>query len=159
MIVAIAERIHEPRLDAEDVWRWDRAWHTATLSCILSAPTMTQKATRTRLNRLMGVDAEKVVNLLPPHNRPGVWDQRFARECVTALVPWLRENAEGVILLGRRVINVFTSGGEFCSVTEVGPVPALCLPHPSGRSRFLNEPANRERVQAAIREFAVRTIR
>lgn len=152
MIVAVAERDHSPQMDIEDVVRWNQVWHTAPLSCMLSSHAI-QGPTRTRLNQLMNVNPDRILHLLPPDRRSGLWDQSFAAHCADKLLPWLISNAQGIILLGRRVIDVFTADTEFCVITQVCQVPTLCLPGPGDVSRFMAAPDNRDKIGAAIRQF------
>jgi uracil-DNA glycosylase len=83
-------------------------------------------------------------------------------------VPWNRVRAikrarhlvrryDSLILLGRRVVDAFEidAGGETCFTIEraVGGrrVQLHAMPHPSGRSRWWNEPDNRERAAKFLR--------
>lgn len=119
-----------------------------------------------RLARLFGCDWREVadaVNLLDWHQRADAnGESKFpAPEAKAAARMLLRVhpglNGVGpacplVLLLGRRVAHAFGVTGVayfettvVCSRTAAEPVqrPAVVVPHPSGRSRWWNEPANR----------------
>lgn len=95
------------------------------------------------LQKLLGVVTYRWVNLCPPRSSGVAWDRRTARRSASA-VRWWAQNAAGrrLVLLGRLVADAFElelrEPGEV--VTLPGGVPALVLPHPSGRNRFWNDP-------------------
>ena len=53
-------------------------------------------------------------------------------------------------LSARRLLGVTNLSESIGRRLEVGGVTAIPLPHPSGTSRWLNEPANRERLAEAL---------
>jgi len=53
-------------------------------------------------------------------------------------------------LAARRLLGVAGLGPVVGRRLELGGVPALALPHPSGASGWLNDPANRRRLEQAL---------
>lgn len=53
-------------------------------------------------------------------------------------------------LAARRLLGVTSIGGAIGRRLEYGAADAYLLPHPSGRSLWLNSAANRERLAAAL---------
>lgn len=119
---------------------------------------------------MIGEEPGRIVNLLWPDNKIGTWDEVEAFASVMHLCEWLRKDGsirrdewveqppqkvKAVAILGRRAASAFTIDAQepaFLSVFDVG-VPAIVLPHPSGRSRYLNEPASRGKVRTAWDSF------
>jgi len=64
-------------------------------------------------------------------------------------------------LAARRLLGIRRLTAAVGTACELGGVPAIPLPHPSGASGWLNEPANRERLSLAVQlvhhELAKRT--
>lgn len=124
-----------------------------------------------RLARLFGRDWREVadaINLLDWHQRADAngenkfpaSEARAAARMLLRVHPGL--NGAGlacplVLLLGRRVAHAFGVTGvayfeatTVWSRTALEPVqrPAVVVPHPSGRSRWWNDPANRRTAEA-----------
>jgi uracil-DNA glycosylase len=53
-------------------------------------------------------------------------------------------------LSARRLLGVSNLGESIGRRYELGGATAIPLPHPSGTSRWLNDPANRERLAGAL---------
>ena len=150
MLIAIGERVNERKMSDARVAKWEETWKRLPLRAMLTTPAMVRGTARARLNRLAAVD--RVINLLPPDNRPGTWDQEFARDQARWLRSYLYEKDadsqwSGIILMGRRVTAAFDGPQEFGFTTYVGPVKALVIPHPSGRSGFWRQPKIEEKVR------------
>jgi hypothetical protein len=111
----------------------------------------------------------------PGHNANGRgkdrWPVREARAAAGAMLPFLA--GRRVILVGRRVAEAFGQPRElldFFSWQEVhvkrwrplderpGPVSLTCIPHPSGRNHWYNEPGNRERATAFFQQLLTEAI-
>lgn len=162
MILAIAERVHDPRISDARVERWRNNWTGEhRLRCILSTPAMTVGTTRARLESMLGLRPNRVVNLLWPDNKIGTWDAFEAERSAMALVDWLDDTVfdvgptyTGVVLLGSRVAKAYLGGvGSWGMVTVAFHLPTLVLPHPSGRNRLLNDETTRRRLRRAAKRF------
>ncbi len=168
-ILAIGERLHDPGLDPARVARWELAWRRDRVGAILTGPAMPRgSATRTRLTSLLGLPDDDLhpANLLPPSAVRGEWDREAARRSGDWLRLWIAAHDvhDGVVLLGRRVARALdlpgdAEWGSAWTALDVGWVavdlgPFLVLPHPSGTSRLLNDPARRRRLRARVREWA-----
>ncbi len=155
MLIAVAERRNDRGAPAARLRRAARAWARHPLACVLASHAMRQGPSRTRLHNLLGLRPDRVVNLLPPDRRPGTWDAWRAREVAALLGAWARAHAHELVLLGRRVAEAFGVGDlPFGAQAQVdGGVRVLVLPHPSGRSRYLNDPRTRPRVRRWVARF------
>lgn len=172
MILFVGERVHNPSLSDESVERWRAKWtkmETRT-RCILSTAAMIRGPTRARLVGMIGEEPARVVNLLWPDNKIGTWNEMEAFASVMHLCEWLtkdgwidssapiqksRRKVQAIAILGRRAASAFMIDAQeptMLSVFDAG-VPAIVLPHPSGRSRYLNDPASRGRVRTAWDSF------
>lgn len=118
---------------------------------------------RSRLSHLMGIHPDGCMNLLPPSKVVGSWDKRQAAKNAAILLRFFSAvdsdvpaHAYRLLLLGRRVAAAFGSSPKhpFGSIISRCGIKCLVLPHPSGRSRFLNNEANRGNVRAWVAEFA-----
>lgn len=172
MILAIAERVNDPRMDAERVARWARVWREHRLRAMLTTPAMSIGQTKSRFAALTGLPIRtKVINLMPPDNKIWTWDAGVAEMQADYLREWLREDAcltvfqdneqcaqervTGVVLLGRRVATAWQMGWyKFGTITAIAGCqqPFLLLPHPSGRNRTWNDPA----LVASLRQQVVK---
>ena len=99
-----------------------------------------------------------MIRCFPGRNASGTGDRPPPRRAIENCAPWLE--AELRLLRPRVLITV----GQLASTRFLGPgrleervgkrfgeEPVIVpLPHPSGQSRWLNEPANRERLAAAL---------
>ncbi len=152
MLIAVAERLHVPDWDQRRVNSWWARWREKPLHYMRRTPCMLHGPTRRRFDEMTeGADVSQIINLLPPDNECGTWDTPWAFKNAELLYEWsLDSDCEGFLLLGRRVTNAFTSGLEFCESID----RFLSLPHPSGRSQYLNNPDNLCRVRKAVRRFA-----
>lgn len=134
----------------EQIYRWDKGWRQLPLVSALEGAAFTDGATKKRLDQLIPPGVQRI-NLLPPHPRAGAWDARLAVR-VAALVA-VKGGFNRIILLGRRVTDAFFTrtplGVSFLS----GGVSYLTLPHPSGRCRAYNDPAERERYRTMVEAF------
>lgn len=167
MILAIAERVHNPELSDERVASWSYHWHEQRLRCILATPAMTRGGILTRLHNLIGCRPERVVNLLWPDNQIGTWDAAEGRRSASDLREWLSHDpslhtkearlpVKGVVLLGKRVVEAFGLRHEgWGAMMDGGDMPPiLLLPHPSGRNRLLNDESFRSRLRRSASKFA-----
>lgn len=119
-------------------------------------------ATGGRLIRLMGVGLREYlrgterVNLLQQfpgkHRRDDRFPMRPARAAAQELLP--RMAGRVVVLVGRNVANAFSLPIEFLVwwPALLGAERLACIPHPSGRNRWYNDPARREQVASFMSE-------
>lgn len=144
MILVIGERVNNRDLTPSKVQRWRQSWIRWGWKAALATEAMVRGQSRTRLDQIV-LGEKWVVNLLPPDNKPGSWDQKMARQMAAEAEAWLRGKRcpiRGVVLLGRRVGNMFMPGAAFGTTGRIGDIPVLLVPHPSGRNRFWNEAEN-----------------
>jgi uracil-DNA glycosylase len=99
-----------------------------------------------------------VIRCFPGRNPNGGGDRRPPPGAIANCAPWLEEELKllrpaAVIAVGQLAIARFLGPGRLEErvgrVFGEGP-PVLPLPHPSGQSRWLNDPANRERLERAL---------
>lgn len=110
----------------------------------------------TRLLRLAGseiygdlISAFDVVNLIESY--PGLyWPTGLARLRAGELRRTYRGRT--LILAGRRVAEAFgIPRASYLTVTDLGDVRLAVLPHPSGLSRWYNDPVNVDSAEAFLR--------
>ena len=159
-VVAIGERVNSPSMTDLRVAHWRQKWEANSVSCICNTPAMVHGATKERLFDLTSLRPGEVqiVNILPPDNKCGTWDKDLAELCAVRLLTWMQTvNCpwERIILLGKRVSETLVdrTDVEFGTVYDLVGTPALCYPHPSGRSHYLNENCYRERARDWARDF------
>lgn len=158
MYLAIGERVHSPTSSDVKAKHWAEIWRKNPLPSMLVARGMVHGSSRNRLERVMGVtDIKMVVNLLSPDNKTGTWNRKWAIECASVLKPWLtsEDGPKGVFLLGRKVIDAMTQDKTIKFLDEywLDDLPMLCLPHPSGRGRWLNDPDRAEACRKKVANF------
>jgi len=113
-----------------------------------------------RLASLLGVSVEEYlsgtdrVNLLNEYpGRAGNGDAfplDAARAAAREMLPRLKGRV--VILLGRGVARAFGVRANFLEIEHRDGVTFATIPHPSGRNRWWNDPANVERAARFLRE-------
>jgi hypothetical protein len=134
--------------------RWRRWWREhGWLGALRVAAT---GGSLSRLDKFLPRHGYRVVNVLPPSSACGSWDARFAREISDQVIAYFHANSNytHVILLGRRVMDLFCGRDRrFGWVQTIGRVPALCLPHPSGRNRFWNDGKAEGKVEKWVEKF------
>ena len=99
-----------------------------------------------------------LMRCFPGRNATGTGDLRPPSAAVANCSHWLDAELrilkpKVLILVGQMAINRFLGSGPLESRVGMtfGNHPAMVpLPHPSGQSRWLNDPANRERLAAAL---------
>lgn len=99
-----------------------------------------------------------LMRCFPGRNRDNTGDLRPAPAAVANCAPWLDAelrmlDPKAVILVGQMAIARFLGPGtlEERVGKTFGERPVLLpLPHPSGQSRWLNDPANRDRLSSAL---------
>ena len=99
-----------------------------------------------------------LVRCFPGRNATGTGDLRPPRAAVANCAHWLDAEMQilkprVVIPVGQMAINRLLGPGSLEDLVgkRFGDRPVLVpLPHPSGTSRWLNDPANRERLAAAL---------
>ena len=163
MVIIVGERMHMATgsMPQDRVRRWDRRWRTDPVGCIRNTPAMLFGPTKERLLDITSMKPRmvKIVNLLPPSEFCGSWDHDFAEWVTVHLLSWLERGDhdwERIIMLGKRVSCELTDRQhcEFGTTYELtGGVPALCFPHPSGRSRYLNDTEYRAKARLWARQF------
>lgn len=151
MIIAVAERRHLPDLTPATEFSMAQEWLAAPVGSMLEVPALECGPSRTRLDKLTGDFAFDLrVNLLWPTANLGEWDAEAARVCAERLDEVARTWGARLVLLGRRVARAFGFGGvPLCRARE----RYLVFPHPSGRSRALNDSSSRAAARRAFREF------
>lgn len=100
----------------------------------------------------IGLKWDRSLNLLPPHPVAGVWESTQAwRVAQRLLSSWLSEEDE-VVMCGGRVAAAFGLGRWW----EIGRSESgfTLAPHPSGRSRWWNDPERRRRFVEDRAELA-----
>lgn len=158
MIIVIGERINAKHLNDCKKQGWLDCWNRHGWEAALRLP-----AHGGSLSRLEDMLPDHcVVNLLPPDNKCGAWDRELARKVAdqATLYFGLPESRGGcaaydsIVLLGKRVAKAFLGHNvEFGHIEPIGKLFALCMPHPSGRSRFWNDPGARDQVREWVREL------
>jgi uracil-DNA glycosylase len=99
-----------------------------------------------------------LMRCFPGRNRAGTGDLRPPRAAVANCAHWLDAELallepEVIILVGQMAIARFLGPGplEQRVGRSFGKNPVMVpLPHPSGQSRWLNDPANRRRLERAL---------
>jgi uracil-DNA glycosylase len=99
-----------------------------------------------------------LMRCFPGRNAAGTGDLRPPSAAVANCAHWLEAELRilkplAVIPVGQMAINRFLGPGalEGRVGERFGDHPVIVpLPHPSGQSRWLNDPANRERLAAAL---------
>ena len=99
-----------------------------------------------------------LMRCFPGRNAAGNGDLRPPAAAIANCAHWLEAELrmlrpKVVILVGQMAINRFLGPGslEARIGKQFGAGPVMVpLPHPSGTSRWLNDPANRERLAAAL---------
>lgn len=154
MIVAIAERAHIRGLQTEVTRRVAREWSPLNPACLASRAFTVGSATRSRFVSIGGDGVDLSINLLPPSEVVGAWDSSLARLNARTVIAWAESDEHHLVLLGRRVAAAFdfrfVSFGE---VTSLGMVRLIVVPHPSGRSRYLNDREARASIRSRLRGF------
>ena len=158
MILVVGERINARQMEDCRAAGWLDCWDRHGWDAAIRL-----EARGGSLNRLEGLLPEhRVVNLLPPDNKCGTWDEGLARKVADQAIfyfglPVSRggpSDYEAVVLLGKRVAKAFFgSKVEFGHIEPIGKLFALCMPHPSGRSRFWNDAGARDKVRGWVREL------
>jgi hypothetical protein len=113
-----------------------------------------------RLAELLGVanvaDVAHTANLF--EYRIPTWSKPRARGAANRLL--LTRAPDRWVLCGRRVVEAFEipeTSSRWLSECVVAERRVLVFPHPSGISRFWNDPANVERAARALRRFVCPT--
>jgi uracil-DNA glycosylase len=99
-----------------------------------------------------------LMRCFPGRNAKGTGDRRPPPAAVANCTHWLDAELRilkprALFLVGQMAINRFLGPGPLDSRVgkSFGEKPLMVpLPHPSGQSRWLNDPANRERLSAAL---------
>ena len=99
-----------------------------------------------------------VARCFPGRNPRGGGDQRPSRGVIENCASWLEAELEllrppVVIAVGQLAISRFLGPGSLEERVgrAFGSAPVVVpLPHPSGQSRWLNDPANRDRLERAL---------
>lgn len=158
----IGERVNCRSMADAEVRRCEVLWRKNPVHHIRHYPGMTRGRSRERLLDITSIKPQrvKIVNLLPPSNECGGWDRRLAEYCSVHLLSWLAHGCnpdrwERIIMLGKRISCELTDRRrcEFGEVYDLCGVPALCFPHPSGRSRYLNELDYQAKARLWARKF------
>jgi uracil-DNA glycosylase len=100
-----------------------------------------------------------LMRCFPGRNRAGTGDLRPPPAAVANCAPWLEAELrllkpKVLILVGQMAITRFLGPGRLEERVgrSFGESPVMVpLPHPSGQSRWLNDPGNRARLETALR--------
>jgi len=107
-----------------------------------------------------------ITKCFPGKASGGAGDRRPSPAEIALCAPWLEQELALlrpaiVLLVGTLAIERLWGRAPLSEVVgrsrrspELGGALLIPLPHPSGASRWLNEPANRERLEAALRRLA-----
>jgi uracil-DNA glycosylase family 4 len=103
-----------------------------------------------------------LMRCFPGRNRTGTGDLRPPPAAVANCAHWLEAELElleprVLILVGQMAIARFLGPGtleERVGRTFGGKPVMVPLPHPSGQSRWLNDPANRKRLERALAQLS-----
>jgi len=152
MILVIAERVNNRSITDERVARWRQRWDWRT------ALALNCNAGYGSLKRLAEFFPKwckyQVINILPPDNKAGTWDSGLARKMVSKAPEALDSDTySGIVLLGRRVTDLFFQGVPFGTQSYYNGIPVLCMPHPSGRNRFWNDKNAKKKVRRWVKKF------
>lgn len=109
--------------------------------------------TRAHLARLVGLSESEMMTSLVWLNlwdHPGTDPRRYVALVETAAAP-----GDAVLLLGRRVVRAFGLEdlrplGSVSRSAGIGPI-IVAVPHPSGRNRWYNDPANAADAEDVLR--------
>lgn len=151
-VVLVGERMNQA------TWRpkcWPDVWCRRYWDVMVRLGAFRDSRSRAKLESL-GLRWDLAVNFLPPDPQLVPWDAARAREVASAWLPRLQEEFSLVLLAGKRVVDAFGAEllgtmAECCgSTVDLGGVGGVMLPHPSGLSRWWNDPAN-------VEEFRRRT--
>ena len=99
-----------------------------------------------------------LMRCFPGRNGSGTGDKPPPRRAIENCASWLEAELQllrpkVLILVGQMAINRFLGPGRLEDRVgrTFGSEPVMIpLPHPSGQSRWLNDPANRERLATAL---------
>ncbi|MHC4545765.1 MAG: hypothetical protein ACYSYL_14795 [Planctomycetota bacterium] len=149
MLIAVGEQLN-PRDVGERLVSLLR-WREDPLDAMLAEQAFPEGcASRRRMTEVMGLEADRHVNLLPPGE---AWCARTARAGATLLRSWARVEGHCLALMGRKVATAFDLARAPFGTFALVPSPAVVLPHPSGLSRYLNTRENREAIRRSVRTF------
>ena len=150
------------------------------LRMILGCSAMTHGPTRANLFKLYKLPESTCIrNLLWPSGDCGAWHEKEAVQCAETVKHWLEQTGKLtdeweepprevrvrlVLLLGRNVTNAFFPGEsvpfghvfEFDRLIGSAPITGVCVPHPSGRSRTMNDEAEAERLRSIVQKHLPR---
>lgn len=159
-VFAVAERGYLPKVELRRRRNLEDLWDRSPVRCMVLLESMVRGCrSRKRLEKMLGRDVSRVMNLLPPDSTCGTWDSTWAAKNAGLLQRHFMDTFRGptmpkIVLLGRRVSIAWGCGDlEWGSTWKMGEIPHILLPHPSGRSRVLNSPEWKDRIQDRIKEF------
>jgi hypothetical protein len=145
--VIIGERAH-----CADTAHWAVEWDVAPLRSVILCPAFVDGPTKSKLDAMFPHESRRV-NLLWPSPVPGDWDSCRAAMVADRVRCWIIDTGRQAVLLGRKVAKAFSVEGPFFSSGASDLMPYLLLPHPSGRSRVLNDRAAWHKMCHAVEEF------
>jgi uracil-DNA glycosylase len=111
-----------------------------------------------RLARLLGVGLDQLLERFETANLLERWPGPAGRKGAAFPARMAREAAErvrlrgSVLLAGRRVAAAFRLSAPYFEWATLRGARVAVIPHPSGVNRWWNDPANRERAAAFLRE-------
>ena len=157
IVIAVGERIHNPKLSARAEARLAADWKP-----MLSPALRVVSSTRTRWLAVGGDRVSYMFNLLPPCATSGAWNAALATKHAEEMLSYAAdqhmqygapENAR-LVLLGRKVERAFTDAPrQWGTVYVVDGIDCTTLPHPSGRCRVWNDTQAHARLRRALIEF------
>lgn len=156
MLVAIGERINASQWSAAVVDAESESWRRDPIRAALAEEALPLGSlSRARLSRLMGLHPDMCMNVLEPSRTIGSWSTTRARENGLLILAWAKREGHRLLLLGRRVAAAMgvATRARWGTIVEIEGVRCMVLPHPSGRSRALNDDGVRRGIQSQVAEF------
>lgn len=152
-ILFIGERINNRTLTNARVALWHRYWLRLGWRAAFLLPVSGHSLNRLKKLVPFGV-GRTVINILPPDNKCGTWDKELAKKMQDTAASELNGNSyDCIILLGRRVIDLFFPKVKFGTRAYYNGLPVLCMPHPSGRNRYWSDKNAEQRVRRWIKKL------
>lgn len=169
--MAVGERGNWPSMSREVESRWATSWNLDPVGSMLSAGAFQEGFGKLKDLGLGDLGLDLAVNLLPPIRYSGRFNKAQARVAAKALLDHAVRDRWWLVMLGRRVTDTI------CKVAGASPsgfgyafdyavlmnsrerryVRLLSLPHPSGRSPYLNSDRAQTLVKKAIKDLKERS--
>lgn len=124
-ILVIGERANLPKKSDAEIKRWRGIYNNLHWSAAMFVKM--SGGSLLRLRKLIKKVEYDVVNILPPDNKCGTWDKELAEVMASLLPDYLYQQSKyaGVVLMGRRVTDLFRPGAWFGERFNIGRLPVL----------------------------------